>query len=129
MSILNSIEDAVQDVTRRAEEAVMALGEPGVLAQAALAVAAVLVGALAGRWLEARLEGAVRGIHGRPMLLRILAVLLRYRKEAGIGNLIAMMLPYSLVFGVVWTLFLLGWVWLGIPLGPGAPLWYTPTGH
>ena len=62
-------------------------------------------------------------------IIVILAVLQRYKKDAGIGNLIAMMLPYSVVFFVVWTLFLLGWVWLGIPLGPGAPLWYSPAGH
>jgi aminobenzoyl-glutamate transport protein len=60
-------------------------------------------------------------------LLVILAVLQRYRKDAGLGNLIAMMLPYAAVFAVAWTLFLLAWVWLGVPLGPQGPLWYTPA--
>jgi aminobenzoyl-glutamate transport protein len=32
------------------------------------------------------------------------------------------MLPYSIAFLLSWTLFLLGWVALGLPLGPGAPL-------
>jgi aminobenzoyl-glutamate transport protein len=32
------------------------------------------------------------------------------------------MLPYSAVFFVTWTLFLVVWALLGIPVGPGAPL-------
>ena len=59
-------------------------------------------------------------------IIVILAVVQRYQKGAGIGNLIAMMLPYTAVFFVIWTAFLLLWVWVGIPLGPSAPLWYTP---
>ena len=59
----------------------------------------------------------------------ILAAMQRHKKSAGMGNLIAMMVPYSVVFAVVWTLFLLGWVWLGLPIGPGAPLWYAPVHH
>jgi aminobenzoyl-glutamate transport protein len=34
--------------------------------------------------------------------------------------MIALMLPYSIAFLVTWTLFLLLWVALGLPLGPGA---------
>jgi aminobenzoyl-glutamate transport protein len=56
----------------------------------------------------------------------ILAAMQRHRKDAGMGNLIAMMVPYSVVFAIVWTIFLLGWVWLGIPIGPDAPMWYVP---
>lgn len=59
-------------------------------------------------------------------IIVILAAVQRYRKEAGIGNLIAIMLPYSVSFFVVWTGFLLVWVAMDIPLGPGAPLWYAP---
>jgi len=59
----------------------------------------------------------------------ILAAMQRHKKNAGMGNLIAMMVPYSAVFAVVWTLFLLGWVWLGLPMGPGAPMWYVPVHH
>ncbi len=58
-------------------------------------------------------------------LLIILVVLQKYRKDAGLGSLIALMLPYSVVFFVVWTAFLLGWYWLGWPLGPEAPLGYV----
>jgi aminobenzoyl-glutamate transport protein len=41
----------------------------------------------------------------------------RYVKNTGIGTLAAMMLPYSLVFLVAWTLFLLLFTFSGIPLG------------
>lgn len=44
----------------------------------------------------------------------------RYQKDAGLGTLISLMLPYTLVFAVVWTLFFVVWYLLGIPLGPGA---------
>ena len=56
----------------------------------------------------------------------ILAVLLKYRQGAGIGTLIALMVPYSLALGVAWTAFLLGWVALDLPLGPDGPLWFVP---
>jgi len=46
----------------------------------------------------------------------------RYRKDAGIGTVVAMMLPYVLVLMVVWTLFFVAWYLLGIPLGPGSPV-------
>ena len=41
----------------------------------------------------------------------------RYVKGAGIGTLVSTMLPYSLAFLACWTLFLLGYWWLGFPLG------------
>jgi aminobenzoyl-glutamate transport protein len=46
----------------------------------------------------------------------------RYRRDAGIGTVVAMMLPYVLVLMVVWTLFFVAWYLLGIPLGPGSPV-------
>jgi len=41
----------------------------------------------------------------------------RYVRQAGIGTVVSMMLPYSFTFIVVWTLFLLAFWGLGIPLG------------
>jgi aminobenzoyl-glutamate transport protein len=41
----------------------------------------------------------------------------KYVKQAGIGTLVSMMLPYTATFLVVWTLFLLGFWALGLPLG------------
>ncbi len=48
----------------------------------------------------------------------------RYVTTTGIGTLTAMMLPYSLTFLVVWTIFLVGYFMLGIPLGIGASYTY-----
>jgi len=59
-------------------------------------------------------------------LLIVLAVLQKYRPRAGVGTLIALMLPYSLVLGLFWTALLVGWYFTGLPLGPGAPLLLAP---
>lgn len=59
-------------------------------------------------------------------LLIILVVLQKYKKEAGLGSLISLMLPYSIAFGLAWTAFLLAWFMLDIPLGPKAPVNYVP---
>jgi aminobenzoyl-glutamate transport protein len=60
-------------------------------------------------------------------LLIILVALQKYNKDAGLGSLISLMLPYSVVFGVLWTAFLLAWYWSGYPLGTEAPLVYFPS--
>jgi aminobenzoyl-glutamate transport protein len=51
----------------------------------------------------------------------------RYVRTTGIGTVVAMMLPYATGFLVVWTLFLLGYWALGIPLGLQAAYGY-PAG-
>ncbi len=51
----------------------------------------------------------------------------RYVKSAGIGTLLALMLPYSVALLVLWTAFLLGFWALEIPLGIGASFAY-PAG-
>lgn len=57
----------------------------------------------------------------------ILAVATQYKKDLGIGTLIATMLPYSIIFFVGWTLLFYLWVFvLGMPVGPGAATYYTP---
>jgi aminobenzoyl-glutamate transport protein len=48
----------------------------------------------------------------------------RYVKGTGIGTLTSLMLPYSLTFLVCWTIFLLVYWKLGIPLGVAAPYVY-----
>jgi aminobenzoyl-glutamate transport protein len=47
----------------------------------------------------------------------------RYDKEAGIGTMIAAMLPYSIVFLLAWTLLLIVWITFGLPVGVDAPLY------
>lgn len=42
----------------------------------------------------------------------------KYQKDAGIGTIIALMLPYTAILLVIWTLMLVAWNALGIPLGP-----------
>ncbi len=48
----------------------------------------------------------------------------RYVKSTGIGTLTAMMLPYSMTFLVAWTIFLLLYFWIGLPLGIQASYTY-----
>lgn len=55
----------------------------------------------------------------------ILAMAARYKKDIGMGTLIATMLPYSLLFMVGWTVLFYVWVFLlGMPVGPGAATYY-----
>ena len=57
----------------------------------------------------------------------ILAWATRYKKDLGVGTLIAMMLPYTIFFIVLWTAFFFLWTFgLGLPVGPGSPTYYTP---
>ncbi|WP_298131659.1 AbgT family transporter [Micropruina sp.] len=51
----------------------------------------------------------------------IVTVAQRYQKKAGIGTVVALMLPYSGVILVAWTVLFIAWFLLGIPLGPGYP--------
>jgi aminobenzoyl-glutamate transport protein len=53
----------------------------------------------------------------------IIAFVQRYREGAGLGTLVATMLPYSVTFLIGWTLLLVVWLLLGFPVGPGAPLY------
>jgi aminobenzoyl-glutamate transport protein len=48
----------------------------------------------------------------------------RYVKSTGIGTLTALMLPYSISFIVAWTLFLLMYWAIGLPLGLQASYHY-----
>jgi len=48
----------------------------------------------------------------------------KYDKKAGFGTIVANMIPFSIAFFIGWTLFLILWIILGLPLGPEAPLFY-----
>jgi len=54
----------------------------------------------------------------------IIAFVQKYNSKAGIGTIIAVMVPYSIVFLALWILLLVAWLVLGIPLGPGAGIHY-----
>jgi aminobenzoyl-glutamate transport protein len=54
----------------------------------------------------------------------IIAFMQRYSTpNAGIGTLVATMLPYSAVFLLGWTALLIVWILFGLPVGPGAGLY------
>jgi aminobenzoyl-glutamate transport protein len=59
----------------------------------------------------------------------IIAFVQKYDAKAGLGTVVALMLPYSVVFFVAWTLFLLAWALAGLPVGPGAPLLMDSPAH
>jgi len=48
----------------------------------------------------------------------------KYDKKAGIGTLIATMLPFTIAFTIAWVALLIGWIILGMPLGPDVSLYY-----
>ena len=49
----------------------------------------------------------------------IVAFAQKYDDESGAGTIISTMLPYSMVFLIGWSLLLIVWFVLGLPLGPG----------
>jgi len=46
----------------------------------------------------------------------------KYAPKTGIGTLISIMLPYSIVFLIGWSILLVVWIFAGLPLGPDAPM-------
>ena len=49
----------------------------------------------------------------------IVAYSQKFGKENGMGTLISTMLPFSMSFLVVWSIILVVWYFLGLPIGPG----------
>jgi len=63
-----------------------------------------------------------------PMMSFFALIIVYYQKydaKAGLGTLIATMLPYSVMFFIAWTILLIGWILAGLPLGPDAGLYYV----
>jgi aminobenzoyl-glutamate transport protein len=44
----------------------------------------------------------------------------RYKRDAGIGTVVSLMLPYVVILSIAWTVFFVVWYLIGIPLGPGS---------
>jgi aminobenzoyl-glutamate transport protein len=42
----------------------------------------------------------------------------RWQKDAGVGTVVAMMLPYAVATFIAWTLLFFAWFMLGLPFGP-----------
>ena len=54
-----------------------------------------------------------------PYMIIVLAMLQKYQRDAGIGTLISLTLPYSVGFLFAWLILLVVWITLGLSLGPG----------
>ncbi len=52
----------------------------------------------------------------------IVTIARRYDKNAGIGTLIALMIPYAAFILIAWIILFAAWFLLGIPLGPDSPV-------
>lgn len=46
----------------------------------------------------------------------------RYDEKNGIGTIISLMIPYTVVFLLVWAVMMSLWMWLGIPVGFDGPI-------
>lgn len=47
----------------------------------------------------------------------------RYDEKYGVGTIISLMIPYTLIFLLVWLVIITLWVWSGFPLGFDGPLY------
>ncbi len=54
-----------------------------------------------------------------PYFAIILGFMLAYNKKAGIGTLMSLMIPYTIVFLIAWIILMLVFVFFNIPIGPG----------
>lgn len=58
----------------------------------------------------------------------ILAFARRWDKSFGVGSLLALMLPFALTFMTLGISMVVMWVFLNLPLGPGAQVFYSAPG-
>ena len=58
----------------------------------------------------------------------ILVFARRWQKNFGLGSLTAMMIPYSIWMLITGVILVVAWAFLGLPLGPGAPMTFTLPG-
>lgn len=52
----------------------------------------------------------------------VVTIAQRYQKDAGLGTIVSLMLPYALVVLIAWMALFILWFVMGIPLGPGYPV-------
>jgi aminobenzoyl-glutamate transport protein len=60
-----------------------------------------------------------------PMMVYLPFIVLtaqRYQSDAGLGTIISLMIPYTVVVLITWVIFFVLWYVIGIPLGPGYPV-------
>ncbi|MDO4682042.1 MAG: AbgT family transporter [Lautropia sp.] len=63
-----------------------------------------------------------------PYMALLVSYAQRYVKDIRMGTLIAALMPYTIAFGIFWTLMLVVWYLAGWPVGPGGPIHFQPAG-
>ncbi len=54
-----------------------------------------------------------------PYIAIVLGFMQKYKKDAGLGTLFSLILPYTVGFGLIWILQLAVWFIFKLPIGPG----------
>jgi aminobenzoyl-glutamate transport protein len=54
-----------------------------------------------------------------PHFALVIGFARQYDRHAGVGTIVAMMLPYTAITLVAWVLVFFAWYLLGLPFGPG----------
>jgi aminobenzoyl-glutamate transport protein len=54
-----------------------------------------------------------------PHFALVIGFARQYEKDAGLGTVVAMMLPYTVATAVAWILLFFAWYLVGLPFGPG----------
>ncbi len=49
----------------------------------------------------------------------IIVFMQKYDKKASLGTLVSTMLPFSMAFMIIWSILLIIWMLIGLPIGPG----------
>ena len=62
-----------------------------------------------------------------PYLVIVIVFMRRYQRDAGIGSVLSLMLPYTLVLLAGWIVMLLVWMSLGLSLGPDTGPLFLPA--
>lgn len=57
-----------------------------------------------------------------PYFPIILGLFYEYDEESGVGTVLSLMIPYSIIMLITWIIFAVIWYMIGLPLGPGAPI-------
>ena len=55
----------------------------------------------------------------------IVAFIQLYDKKAGIGTVVSLMLPYTVVFFIGWMIMFFIWIMTNMPIGPASPIHYV----
>jgi aminobenzoyl-glutamate transport protein len=47
----------------------------------------------------------------------------KYDDKYGVGTIVSTMIPFTIIFGLLWILLIIAWMYLGLPMGPDGPLY------